>query len=178
MTGETDIWASSSKKAFLPEHMVVTTDWRTVIKLTKYYIMLNMQRFCDSSEYIWFFLKDLHFTFLGYWFSLLYGVIIHLVWAFGMVRRYGMGFSYHNTYQTTVPYQVLQYALCKCLSLKENSLFRGQMGVPSKCNKYIVIRKKIRRPRSLSHPFALKVNEKHCLCERFHIQKCMRFLMV
>ena len=27
-----------------------------------------------------------------------------------MVRWYGMGFSYQTTYQTTVPYQVLQYA--------------------------------------------------------------------
>ena len=37
-------------------------------------------------------------------------IIIHLVWVFGMVRLYGMGFSYHTTYQTTIPYQVLQYA--------------------------------------------------------------------
>ena len=29
----------------------------------------------------------------------------------GMVRWYGMEFSYHTTYQTTVPYQVLQYVL-------------------------------------------------------------------
>ena len=70
----------------------------------------------------------------------------------------------------------LWWCKSKCLSLKENSLFRGQMGVPSKCNKHIVIRKKI-WSRSLSHPFALKVNEIHCPCP-FHIQKCMRFLMV
>ena len=27
-----------------------------------------------------------------------------------MIGWYGMGFSYHTTYHTTVPYQVLQYA--------------------------------------------------------------------
>ena len=28
-----------------------------------------------------------------------------------MVQLYGMGFSYHTTYHTTIPYQVLQYAV-------------------------------------------------------------------
>ena len=35
-----------------------------------------------------------------------------------MVRWYGMRFTYHATYQTTVPYQILQYA--SCIGSKKN----------------------------------------------------------
>ena len=89
----TVVWDGIFVPYYIPNH-------RTIPGFTVCLIWVNM-----------ILLKDLHFTFWGYWFSLLYGVIIHLVWAFGMVRWYGMGFSYHTTYQTTVPYQVLQYAV-------------------------------------------------------------------